>query len=287
MPLNPNPKFPITLPLPSMNRKKIFRWLKIIVLLYCLIGIALFYLQERFLFHPEKFSNAYVYHFNVPFEEINIPFNRTDTINMIKFFPVDSVRRGVVLYYHGNKENIERYAKFANSFTKHGYEVWMEDYPGFGKSTGERTEKKMLEQGLQIRKMAASKYGADSIIIYGKSFGTGIAAYVASETNNKRLMLETPYYSIPSLFSCYAPIYPTGRMSIYKIPTNEFLADVKYPVSIFHGNDDGVIPYRNAARLKAVLKPTDEFITVEKGTHHNLATFDVYKNKLDSLLNLQ
>ena len=73
---------------------------------------------------------------------------------MIKFFPADSVRKGVVVYYHGNKENIERYAKFANNFTKHGYEVWMEDYPGFGKTTGERTEKKMYEQALQVQKMA-------------------------------------------------------------------------------------------------------------------------------------
>jgi len=270
-----------------MNRKKIYRWLKIIVLLYCLLGIALFYLQERFLFHPEKFSNAYVYHFNVPFEEVNIPFNSTDTINMIKFFPADSVRRGVVVYYHGNKENIERYAKFAGNFTKHGYEVWMEDYPGFGKSTGERTEQKLYEQALQVQKIAASKYHGDSIILYGKSFGTGIASYVASETSNKRLILETPYYSIPSLFSCYAPIYPTKQMSSFKIPTNAFLADVKYPVSIFHGNDDGVIPYRNASRLKSVLKPTDEFVTIDKGTHHNLNDFPLFHHKLDSLLDLR
>lgn len=269
-----------------MNRK-IYRWLKIIVLLYSLIGITLFYLQERFLFHPEKFSNAYVYHFKIPFEEVNIPFNSTDTINMVKFFPADSVRRGVVLYYHGNKENIERYAKFANNFTKHGYEVWMEDYPGFGKSTGERTEKKLFEQAYQIRKIAASKYGADSIIIYGKSFGTGIAAYVASESNNKRLILETPYYSIPSLFSCYAPIYPTSKMSNYKIPTNEFLTDVKCPISIFHGTSDGVVPYRNASRLKSVLKQGDEFVTIDKGTHHNLNDFPLFQHKLDSLLSLR
>jgi alpha-beta hydrolase superfamily lysophospholipase len=270
-----------------MNRKIIYRWLKIIILIYSSIGIILYYLQERFLFHPEKLSNAYVYHFKVPFEEVNIPMNEKDTVNMIKFFPADSLRRGVVVYFHGNRQNIERYAKFASNFTKHGYEVWMEDYPGFGKSTGERTEKKMYEQALQIQKMAASKYGKDSIIIYGKSFGTGIASYVASQSDNKRLILETPYYSIPSLFACYAPIYPTGKMSNYKIPVNEFLADVKYPVTIFHGTDDGVIPYRNANRLKSVLKTTDEFIKVEKGTHHNLNDFDEVKQKLDSLLNLR
>lgn len=276
-----------------MKRKVIFRWLKIIIILYCGIGIILYYLQEKFLFHPERLSAAYVYHFSqdsankLPFEEVNIPFNETDTVNMVKFFPADSVRRGVVVYYHGNKENIERYAKFAYNFTKHGYEVWMEDYPGFGKSTGERTEKKLYEEALQVQMMAAAKYGRDSIIIYGKSFGTGIAAYVASESDNKMLILETPYYSIPSLFSCYAPIYPSSQMSTYKIPVNKFLVDVKYPITIFHGTDDGVVPYRNAVRLKEVLKPTDEFITVKYGTHQNLNDFDLVKHKLDSLLNLR
>lgn len=270
-----------------MKRSLIFRWLKIIIILYCSIGIALYYLQERFLFHPQKLSGTHVFRFNVPFEEINIPFNDTDTLNMIKFLPSDSVRKGVVLYFHGNKENIERYAKFAGSFTRHGYEVWMEDYPGFGKSTGERTEKKMYEQGLQVQMMAASKYSRDRIIIYGKSFGTGIASWVAAQTNNQRLILETPYYSIPSLFSSYAPIYPTGKMSNYKIPVYLFLQDVNYPVTIFHGTDDGVIPYRNAARLKKILKPADEFITIENGTHHNLGNFDQYRQKLDSLLILR
>lgn len=269
-----------------MNRKKIFRWLKVIIILYSGIGIVLFYIQEKFLFHPEKLSQAYVYHFNVPFEEVNLVINETDTVNMIKFLPSDSVRRGVVVYFHGNKQNIDRYAKFAANFTKHGYEVWMEDYPSFGKTSGERTEKKMYEQALQVQKMAASQFGKDSIIIYGKSFGTGIASYVAAESNNQQLILETPYYSIPSLFSYYAPIYPTSKMATYKLPVNEYLKDVNYPITIFHGTDDGVIPYSNAAKLKKVLKPGDEFITIEKGTHHNLNDFDLVKQKLDSLLKL-
>ncbi len=276
-----------------MKRKIFFSWLKIIIILYSSIGITLYYLQEKFLFHPKKLSASYTYHFpqdsanKVPFEELNIPFNDTDTINMVKFFPKDAVRRGVVIYFHGNKVNISRYAKFAPNFTKHGYEVWMQDYPGFGKSTGERTEKKMYQQALQIQRMAAGRYSKDSIILYGKSFGTGIASYVASESNCKRLILETPYYSIPSLFSYYAPIYPTASMSTYKIRTYKFLQEVDYPVSIFHGTNDGVIPYSNAAKLKNVLKPTDEFITIENGTHQNLNDFKLFKQKLDSLLELR
>ncbi|HAO46735.1 MAG TPA: hypothetical protein DCQ97_07405 [Chitinophagaceae bacterium] len=73
-------------------------------------------------------------------------------------------------------------------------------------------------------------------------------------------------------------------MSAYKIRTYQFLAEVHCPVTIFHGTSDGIIPYRCASKLKSVLKPGDEFITIDGGTHQNLAEFDLYKTKLDSLL---
>ncbi len=268
----------------KLNKKKIFRWVKVLALLYGIIGIALYYLQEKFLFHPVALSRDYTYKFDVPFKEIDVPFNNTDTISMVQFLPKDRVRKGVVLYFHGNRQNINRYASFANSFTKNGYEVWMEDYPGFGKSVGDRSEKNLYFQALQLYRMAQSRYHEDSIIVYGKSFGTGIAAYVAVNSNCSRLLLETPYYSIPALFSCYAPVYPTSSLSTYKIPTNKYLAGAVMPVTIFHGTSDWVIPYRCAARLKPLLKPADEFITIPGGTHHNLAEFDLYNQKLDSLL---
>jgi uncharacterized protein len=264
--------------------KKVLRWIKLIVLFYCVIGIALFYLQDYFLFHPVALQRSYQYKFDVPFAEIDIPFNKTDTLNMVQFFPADTVRKGVVIYFHGNKENVNRYAKFAANFTKQGYEVWMEDYPGFGKSVGNRNEKILYQQAEQVYKLAASKYKKDSIILFGKSFGTGVAAYVASIYECKKLILETPYFSIPDLFACYAFIYPSSRMANYKIPTNEYLQEVKAPITIFHGTDDGVIPYRCAVKLKAVLKPSDQFITIEKGSHHNLNDFPLFHQKLDSLL---
>ena len=267
-------------------KKKILRWTKIFVLFYCIVGIALYYLQDYFLFHPTVLPRNYQYHFNVPFSEVEIPFNKTDTLNMVKFTPVDSVRKGVVIYFHGNRENINRFAKFSTNFTKLGYEVWMADYPGYGKSVGNWTEKILYQQSIQLYKMASSKYAKDSIVIYGKSFGTGIAAYLAAEYDCKQLILETPYYSIPDLLGAYTLIYPIQRMSKYKIPTYQYLEDIKVPITIFHGTDDWVIPYSCAEKLKEVLKTTDQFVTIEKGSHNDLNDFPLYHQKLDSLLKL-
>ncbi len=267
-----------------MNRKKIFNWIKYFILVYCSIGIALYYLQEYILFHPEKLERNYVFDFKQPFEELNIPFNNTDTLSMIKFFPADTVRKGVILYFHGNMENVKHYAPFVSTFTKHGYEVWMPDYPGFGKSTGERTEKKLYSIAFELQKMASQKYGNDSLIIYGKSLGTAIATYAASAKNCKMLILETPYYSIPSLFGTYAFMYPASVMSNYNLPTYEFLQEVKVPVTIFHGTGDWVVPYRSGIRLKAYLKPADVFIKIPEGSHNNLSESAIYQKSMDSLL---
>ncbi|MDR3711398.1 MAG: alpha/beta fold hydrolase [Puia sp.] len=275
------------------NRKIIVRWLKVIILLYCGIGIALYYLQDRLLFHPVAVDPGKPYDFALPHDEINIPYDNDTRLNIVRFPPAHSADltdsstrapKGVVLYFHGNKQNISRYAMYAPNFTAKGYEVWMLDYPGFGKSRGPFTEQKLYDYALITYKLARSRFKPSEIIIYGKSLGTCIAAELADVRDCRRLILETPCYSMQSLISHYLPIYPVGRMFRYRFPINEFLPAVTAPVTIFHGTDDGIIPYSNAERLKPLLKPGDEFVTIEKGSHNNLNDFALFHRKLDSLL---
>ena len=264
--------------------KKFIFWIKIVALIYFLLGIGLYYLQEKFLFHPEALSAEYVYSFTAPFKEVNISVGKNVNLNMVQFFPKDSVRKGVILYFHGNMKNINHYAKAADNFTKNGYEVWMPDYPGFGKTTGELTEKRLYEDAIQVYKLANKIFSADSIIIYGRSLGSGIASQLASIKDCRRMILETPYPSIPDLISAYAPIYPSSFLSKFELPVKQYLQGVIAPVTIFHGDDDNIIPYRIALKLKKVLKPIDEFIAIKGGEHNDLFTFKIVIDKIDSLL---
>ncbi len=250
-----------------------------------IIGLGLYFLQDFFLFHPAKLDSGYTYNFDIPFEEKTIFDVENDTISLVKFLPKDSIRKGIVIYYHGNMKNINHYASFVKPFTKSGYEVWMQDYPTFGKSTGKLTEEKLYQQALYVANTVSKEISSDSIIVYGKSLGTGIAAYVASNINAKKLILETPYYSIPSMFACYAFIYPTNLLSKYKIPTYQYLQKVNYPIAIFHGTKDGVIPYSNAKQLEKFLKPKDKFITVKNADHIDINRNAIYLTEMGSLLN--
>jgi len=160
----------------------------------------------------------------------------------------------------------------------------MIDYPGFGKSTGKFTERILYNWADYLYNFARTRFSSDSIIIYGKSMGTGIATHLASLQPCKRLILETPYYNFPSVIKQYVPIYPVDWMINYKIPTYEYIQHVTVPVTIFHGTNDAVIRYSNAERLKKFLKPGDEFVTVKDGSHNDLFKFKETINKLDSLL---
>jgi len=268
----------------KVNKKKIFRWAKLIILIYAVVGIAIYWLQELILFRPEALARKHKYAFTDKHREMDLPLDDQSTINIIQFSCPDSVPRGAVLYFHGNRKNIGWYARYAKNFTKNGWEVWMLDYPGYGKSTGRFTEQRLYDYAEQLYKLARARYDADHVIIYGKSMGTGIAAQLASHRSCRRVILETPYYSFTSLASHYFPLYPVSQMMKYKIPTYEYLQLVSAPISVLHGTDDGVIPYSNSVRLREVLKPTDEFITIDGGSHNDLDDFPLFHQKLDSLL---
>ena len=265
----------------KVHWKKAWKWFKIVSLIYCMLGIALYFLQNILIFHPKKLPADYQYHFEIPFKQLDIPVTKKKNLSVVQFTVPDSVRKGIVLYFHGNRQNINRYAKYAPAFTKQGYEIWMMDYPGFGKSTGKRTEKIMYEDALLLYKMAVRQVSLERIIIYGKSLGTGIAAQLAAVRDCKRLILETPYYSMAALAKHYFPIYPV--VTKYTLATNEQFEFIHAPITIFHGTKDEVIPYKQA-RWLAALKPGTELITIEKGKHNNLTTFPLFYQKLDSLL---
>ncbi len=265
--------------------KKIRSWIKISVAIYIAAGLALYFLQEKIIFHPKKLPPEYNFNFQVPFQEVNLPVNSEKILNIVQFTVPDSLCRGVVLYFHGNRNNIERYAPYSVNFTKNNYEVWMMDYPGFGKSTGPRTEEIMYADAETVYRLARSRFAKDSIILYGKSLGTGIAAQLASVKDCKRLMLETPYYSFDALMGHFAFIFPARLMSKYHFPTHQYLEKVEAPVHIFHGTHDRIIPFSQSTRLKKKF-PGVALIAIKDGRHNNLSEFELYHQKLDSLLSL-
>src|SRR5579859_7598922 len=66
-------------------KKKVFRWVKILALLYGSIGIAFYYLQDILLFHSVAVKQEIAYTFDQPFTEVNLPYNKETNLNIVQF----------------------------------------------------------------------------------------------------------------------------------------------------------------------------------------------------------
>lgn len=264
-------------------KKRLKKALKVLLVLYVMIGASLYFLQEKLLFLPTILEQGYQYEFNYPFDEVFLEPADDVSINAIHFKTENP--KGVILYFHGNAGDLSRWGTIAEFLVAKNYDVFIMDYRTYGKSKGKLSEAAFYEDAQYCYDYLLKQYSESDIVLYGRSLGTGMANYLASKNNPKQLILETPYYSILDVAKHRFPIFPVKTLLRYEFPSNEFIVDVKCPITIVHGTEDSVVPYASAEKLNTVA-PTDKttFITIEGGNHNDLVEFERYRNAIDELL---
>lgn len=263
-------------------RKKLKRVTIFLIAIYVVIGASLYFNQEKLLFLPTTLPDDYSYDFSYPFEEI---FLNTDggVINMVHF--KTEAPKGVILYFHGNAGDLSRWGTITEYFVEKQYDVLVMDYRTYGKSKGALNERAFYSDAQYCYDYLKGYYEEGNIIVYGRSLGTGMAVFVASNNSPKQLILETPYYSIVDIAQSRFPIFPVKWLLNYKFESFRYMQNVTCPITIFHGTNDRVIPYSSAEKLfKVSSKGKKNFITINGGNHNNLRNYKEYQNKIDDLL---
>lgn len=238
--------------------------------------------QERLIFYPQKLSASYKFKFDTPFEEVNHTMSDGVVINTLLFTAQAS--KGVVFYQHGNAGSLEHWGVKAKDFTEKGYDVFMYDYRGFGKSGGAvKNEKMLYNDALFLYQKLLERYEEKQIVLYGISLGTGIAAKLANRYPAKQLILETPYTNFYEVSKFHYPYLPNSILLHYRFKTDKLIPEINMPIAIFHGTDDETVPYYMGKHLSE-LSPDTKFITIKEGSHNDLASFPEYHRELSDLL---
>ena len=84
-------------------KKIIFRWVKLVILVYSVIGIIFYNIQDWLLLHPTKIEAGKAYAFKQPSSELNLNYDTATNLNVVEFKatdrPADSLAKGVVLFF--------------------------------------------------------------------------------------------------------------------------------------------------------------------------------------------
>jgi fermentation-respiration switch protein FrsA (DUF1100 family) len=261
-------------------------WAYILLLVLAIyVGLcAIFYFfQDYFFFRPEILPKAFEYRYPFPFSEVSFEMEDGGEVNALHFQVPNA--KGVVYYLKGNSRSLKGWGKFARDFVSKGYDFFMIDYRGFGKSSGRRTEAALYDDAQMVYNYLCGQYSEEKIVVYGRSLGSGIAARIASWNSPRMLILDSPYYSFYYHIRLYGFWMPLKWLLRYKLRTDQFIQQMNCPVFILHGNRDRLIPHWQSERLRRLAPRHATLITIPGGGHNDLPSFAEYHEQLYDLLN--
>jgi pimeloyl-ACP methyl ester carboxylesterase len=143
------------------------------------------------------------------------------------------------------------------------------EYPGYPGASGAPSEESLLaaaEAALQ-HLTGAMKLDRSRLVLEGQSVGTGVAVAMAAKGWGTRLVLLSPYTSLPDVAASAFGWLPVRLLMRDRFDSKSRAADVKIPTLIVHGTDDEVIPFALGQELGTSILGA-KFIA-KQGRHHN------------------
>lgn len=245
-----------------------------------LAGVALLYLmalgwlwrhQESLLFLPEPLPPDH--RFDVPGAvevSVPVPGARLSALHLRLDNP-----KGLVFYLHGNAGNLAGWFANADFYRRLGFDLFMIDYRGYGKSTGRiESEEQLMADVRAAWAAVAGEYRGRRLVVFGRSLGTALAARLAAEVKPDLTVLASPYCSMADLARHHYPWAPTALLR-YPLATCEAAARMTTPLVLFHGDRDAVVPVAQAERVRE-RAPGAELHVVRGAGHDDLHLFPDY-----------
>ena len=176
-----------------------------------------------------------------------------------------------VVHFHNNRQTVEAAADYARAIRARGLGVLLVEYRGYGASRGDEPSEEGLyrdaEAGLAM--LAARGVGPDRIVLSGTSLGTGVAAEMARRGRGSRLVLVTPYTSIPDLVTDRVPGVPASLLLADRFDTLSKAGEIHVPTLVIHGDADEIVPFAMGQHVSRAIAGA-AFLRVRGGHHGDL-----------------
>ncbi|MDD2950456.1 MAG: alpha/beta fold hydrolase, partial [Sulfuricurvum sp.] len=255
------------------NKRRILNWIFLIFLIiYLLGGILLMFFQRSFIYFP----STSVYQ---GLKEMMIDAKDAK----LKIIVLNEGHDDAILYFGGNAEAVDAYQQeFSQYFNN--YTIYLVNYRGYGGSTGKPNENALYEDALLVYDKLKIKH--KNIAIIGRSLGSGVATYVASKRDIKKLILVTPFDSFEEIAKKQFPIYPIKFMLFDRYDSIDRAEEIKARTLILMARNDILVPNENSIRLYAAFDPLKVHKQIFEGFGHNdiqLAT--QYYSTMEGFLN--
>ena len=240
----------------------------ILVVIYIVSALYLFFNQASHVYFPKKEIISTPADIGLAYKDVT--FKTSDGVNITGWYIPVVKQKEVILIFHGNGGNISTRLDFINLFYELGLATFIIDYRGYGKSGGSPSE-----EGTYLDAEAAWNYlvekekvSPENILIFGRSLGGPVAAWLAKDKKPKGLILDSTFTSIKDIGAEMYPYLPVRRFFKFDYNTIYYLEGVGCPVLVIHSRQDDYIPFSHAEKLFESANEPKHLLEIG-GSHNN------------------
>jgi alpha-beta hydrolase superfamily lysophospholipase len=236
----------------------IIRLLIFLGFVYLLVVGVAFFLSEKMMFPYKESSYGQ--------DVANLKFIKTEDGNTVATrFWKSELNSHLILYFHGNGEDVGELDSFAEQMNSLGVSVLTFDYRGYGLSSGKASESNVNSDALLVLDMARELgYENDKILLWGRSIGSGGAVHLATSSEFAGLILVSPLKSIYTVITGFS-IIPFDRFDSYSK-----LDQLDFPLYIVHGTEDQVIASSHGVQMFESYRGKKCISLIDGAGHNNL-----------------
>jgi uncharacterized protein len=251
----------------------VLKWLLIVAAVAYACGLAvLFFAQRSFLFPVPTIARTAPQQAGFPEAEEHV-LATADGEKVIVWHVPARPGHPVILYFHGNGDFLAGFFGRFRDLIADGAGVVALSYRGYAGSSGQPSERGLLQDADAAYAFTTARYGADKIVVWGFSLGTGVAVALAAEQRIGKLILEAPYTSTVDVAASIFWFMPLRLLMRDQFRSDERIVRVKVPLLIMQGANDPAIPIVLGERLFALANEPKQFVRFPGGGHENLGNF--------------
>ena len=255
---------------------------------YVLLGVVLYFMQERMVFLaglPGRALEATPKDAGFEFDDVRL--ETADGVSLHGWYVYAPESRGTVLFLHGNAGNISHRLDSIAIFRDLGFDTFIIDYRGYGQSEGKPSEEGTYRDAEAAWQYLLAERGKDpaNIVIFGRSIGGAIAAWLAARHKAAGLIIESSFTSAVDMAAHLYPFMPVRFISRLKYPVIDYVTGVECPVLIVHSRDDEIIPFAMGKALHDAAPEPKAFLEL-RGDHNMgfLLSLDRYREGLEKFI---
>ncbi len=226
--------------------------------------------EEKFIYFPSVYPEGYYNEVQQVLRVEDCWFTSEDGIKLHGWFASSRNPIATLLISHGNAGNISHRIPIMHAFQQSGFNVFMYDYRGYGRSQGSPNEEGIYRDGRAAFDFVARRSDIDPtrIVLFGTSVGGAVAVDVATHRPACALILESTFTSAKDMARVLYSFLPAQWLVRTQFNSEKKIRSLPLPVLVMHGTHDSIVPVALGRKLFNAANSPKEFYEIP-GANHN------------------